>query len=250
VTRPRALIVDDEPQLVALLRRELSVQWPELEIVGEALDGQSALELAAAREPQVVFLDIKMPGLSGMEVARRLSGRCHVVFVTAYDQYAIEAFENAAVDYLLKPVDGSRLSLTVTRLKSRLSGTPSDLDSLLDGLAERLRSSSGWLKWLKVQHQQDVVLVPVAEVAVFQASEKYTLAHTVSQEWIIRTPLKELEEQLDPERFWRVHRNAIVRVDAIERVGRDEGGLAVVHLREMPLLITVSRKYAKRFKQM
>jgi len=250
VSPPTALLVDDEPQLTALLRRELAVLWPELEVVGEALDGPTALELAESHEPEFVFLDIKMPGMTGLEVARRLDGTCHVVFVTAFDQFAVQAFEAAAVDYLLKPVDPARLASAVARLKSRRSAEPPEMGSLLDGLAARMRPKSGWLQWLKVQHGQDLVLVPVQDVAVFRSSDKYTLALTREQEWVIRTPLKDLEEKLDPERFWRVHRNSIVRADAIARVTRDDHGQVVIRLRDMTLSIAVSRTYASMFKQM
>jgi DNA-binding LytR/AlgR family response regulator len=250
MTRPTAVLVDDEPGLTAQLRSELAVQWPELEIVGEALDGPAALELVEEHEPSFVFLDIKLPGMSGLEVARRLVGQSHVVFVTAYDQYAVQAFEAAAIDYLLKPVDPARLSMAVARLKARAPADPPVMGAMLDGLVERMRPRAGWLQWLKVQHGDDLVLVPVQDVAVFRSSDKYTLALTREQEWIIRTALKELEEKLDPERFWRVHRNAIVRVDAIERVTRDDRGQVVIRLRELALSIAVSRSYASVFKQM
>lgn len=250
MTRPTALLVDDEPRLVALLRTELARQWPDLEIVGEALHGPTALEIAEARRPQIAFLDIKMPGMSGLEVARRLAGRCHVVFVTGFDQYAVQAFENNAVDYLLKPLEGKRLAVTVARLRAQLSTPPRDLGELLDGLAQRLRPKVSWLQWLTVQQDRDVMLVPVQDVAIFQASEKYTLALAPGHEWVIRTPLKELEEKLDPDRFWRVHRNAIVRVDAIARVARGDNGQAIVHFRELPVTIAVSRSYAHFFKQL
>jgi DNA-binding LytR/AlgR family response regulator len=250
VARPTAIIVDDEPELVGSLRRRLAVQWPELEVVGEALDGLAALELANARRPDIAFLDIQMPGASGLEVARRLAGRSHVVFVTAYDQYAVQAFESAAVDYLLKPVEDERLAKTLARLKFRISEPPADLGALLDDLATRLRSEPGHLQWLRVEHRHEVLLVPVEDVMLFQASEKYTLAITRDQEWVIRTPLKELEEQLDPARFWRVHRNAIVRVGAIARVRRDERGELILHLRDVERTVAVSRVHAQRFKQM
>jgi len=188
-----------------------------------------------------------MPGTSGLDVARHIAGRCHVVFVTAHEQYALRAFESAAVDYLLKPVDGERLAATVDRLKARLAKAPPDLAALLEALAERSRPAEH-LEWLTVQRRQDVVLVPVEEVEVFEASDKYTLAITRDGEWVIRTPLKDLETQLDPARFWRVHRNAIVRVEAIARVSRDGTGRAVVHLRRLDRKVAVSRAHAHRFK--
>jgi DNA-binding LytR/AlgR family response regulator len=246
VKRPTAIVVDDEPHLVAFLKGALAIRWPELEIVGEALDGPSAVELFEARRPDVAFLDIQMPGVGGLEVARRIAGRCHVVFVTAYEQYALQAFERAAVDYLLKPVDCERLAATVARLEARLSTAPRDLAALLDALGERARPS--YLQWLTVQRRQDVVLVAAEEVELFEASHKYTLAVTRDDEWVIRMTLKDLEAQLDPARFWRVHRNAIVRVGAVASVSRDGAGQMVVHFRDLERRVAVSRAYTHRFR--
>ncbi len=248
--RPTAIIVDDEPGLVAQLQKALAARWPDLEVVATAGDGPRALALVDQHRPDVVFLDIQMPGMSGLEVARRLAGRSHVAFVTAFDQYAVEAFDNAAVDYLLKPVDGERLARSVARLRERLASRPPDLGALLDRLADRLRPAAATLQWLQVQERQDVVLVAVEDVDVFQSSEKYTLALTADREWVIRTPLKELEAQLDPARFWRVHRSAIVRVAAVARVSRDLGGQLTVHLKAGGRSVAVSRAYAARFREM
>jgi DNA-binding LytR/AlgR family response regulator len=248
--RPSAILADDEPQLLAYLRGALASGWPELTIVGEAADGLAALQLFEAHRPDIAFLDIQMPGRNGLEVARTIASRCHVVFVTAYEQYAVRAFESAAVDYLLKPVEDARLAATVTRLKARLEASPPDLTALLDTLAERLRPQTAHLHWLQVQQRQDVVLLAVEEVDLFLASEKYTLAVTRDQEWVIRTPLKELEAQLDADRFWRVHRNSIVRVGAVARVSRDHRGRLVAHLRDHQKPVEVSRAYAHLFKQM
>jgi DNA-binding LytR/AlgR family response regulator len=246
VKRPTAIVVDDEPNLLAFLRAELASCWPELEIVGEAADGAEAIELYEARRPDVAFLDIQMPSASGIEAARYIAGRCHVVFVTAHDQYAVQAFESAAVDYLLKPVDTARLAATVARLKACMSTAPADLRPLLDALLERKRSR--FLQWLTMQRGQDVVLVPVEEVDLFEASHKYTLAITRDDEWVIRTPLKDLEVQLDPTRFWRVHRNAIVRVEAVAHVRREETGQFVVQFRHLARRVPVSRAYTHRFR--
>ncbi len=250
MAHPTAIVVDDEPGLVAQLQKALAAAWPELQVVGTAGDGAQALALVERLHPQVAFLDIQMPGLSGLEVARRLAGRCHVVFVTAYDRFAVQAFESAALDYLLKPVDGARLASTVARLRDRLASQPPDLGALVERLAERLRPGAGHLQWLQVQQREDVVLVAVDDVDVFQSSEKYTLALSGAREWVIRTPLKELEAQLDPARFWRIHRGAIVRVAAIARVSRDLGGQLIVHLRDSTRTVAVSRAYAARFKEM
>ncbi|HSN89624.1 MAG TPA: LytTR family DNA-binding domain-containing protein [Anaeromyxobacteraceae bacterium] len=250
MSRPTAIVVDDEPGLVAELVKALAATWPDLEIAGTAHDGARALALAEALHPDVAFLDIQMPGPSGLEVARRLAGRCHVVFVTAFDRYALDAFDSAAADYLLKPVNGDRLGRTVERLRARLASPPADLGALVEKLAERLRPGAGALEWLQVQERDDVVLVAVDEVDVFQSADKYTVALSGDREWVIRTPLKELEARLDPARFWRVHRSAIVRVAAIARVSRDLGGQLTVHLKASARTVGVSRAHAARFKEM
>jgi DNA-binding LytR/AlgR family response regulator len=247
--RPTAILADDEQSLRAYLRAALAQAWPELEICGEAANGADALQLVEDQEPDVAFLDIQMPGMTGIEVARRVNGRCQVVFVTAYEEFAVQAFEAAAIDYLLKPVEGARLAATVARLKSQRSSGPVDTSALLETLTQHFRPPT-YLEFLQVQQRQDIILLPVGEVQVFRSSEKYTLAVTASDEWVIRTPLKELEVQLDPARFWKVHRNAIVRVGAIGRVSRDEDGQLIVHLRNSDQTVAVSRSYASRFRQM
>ena len=245
---PTALLVDDEPELVAYLRGALARLWPELQVL-EARDGPTALELFETHRPDVAFLDVQMPGMTGLEVARRLAGRCHVVFVTAFEQYALQAFERAAVDYVLKPVEDERLAETVERLRARLLAPPADLTALVAALA-RERPGREYLEWLQVQDRKDLVLLAVDEVDLFQSSEKYTVVFSGEREWIIRTPLQELEADLDPARFWRIHRNAIVRVGAVARVSRNASGQLVVHLRHGDRIVPVSRAYARRFKQM
>ena len=247
--RPTAILADDEQPLRAYLRAALAQAWPELEICGEAANGPDALLLVEDQEPDVAFLDIQMPGMTGIEVARRVDGRCQVVFVTAYEEFAVQAFEAAAIDYLLKPVEEARLAATVARLKSQRSSGLSDTSALLETLSQHFRSPT-YLEFLQVQQRQDIILLPVEEVQVFRSSEKYTLAVTASDEWVIRTPLKELEAQLDPVRFWKVHRAAIVRVGAIGRVSRDEDGQLIIHLRNSDQTVAVSRSYASRFRQM
>jgi DNA-binding LytR/AlgR family response regulator len=247
-----ALIADDEENLRAALRRRLSEVWPELVIIAEACDGTEALELAAEYEPEIAFLDIRMPGLDGLEVARRLSGRCHLVFVTAYDEYAVSAFERDAVDYLLKPVTAERLAQTVARLKQRLQQAPStQLDGLLEQLAQNLRGTARPpLQWIRAGMQESVKLVPVEEVRCFIAADKYTTVITGEGELLIRKPMKELEAELDPQQFWRVHRGAIVNLAFVESGKRDEEGRLWLRLSGHNKELLVSRSYAHRFKQM
>jgi DNA-binding LytR/AlgR family response regulator len=250
VPRPTALLADDEPALRDFLRRELAAVWPELRVVGEAGDGAQALRLAGELEPDVLFLDIRMPVLGGLEVAGRLSGPRHVVFVTAYDEYAVKAFESAAADYLVKPVSRARLERTVERLRGRLAQAAPDLPRLLEAVRAELRPEPRHLAWLQCSVRDEIELVAVEDVDLFQAADKYTVVLGRRGEWVIRTPLKDLETQLDPARFWRVHRNAIVRLAAVARVRRDFGGHVELHLhgREQP--VPVGRSYAHRFKQM
>ena len=245
---PTALLVDDEPELRAYLRGALSRLWPELQVL-EAGEGKEALELFETHHPDAAFLDVQMPGMTGLALAERLSGRCHLVFVTAYEEYALDAFEHAAVDYLLKPVEDERLKETVERLRARLSLPPGDLRELL-ALLRAQRPVREHLEWLQVQDKQDLVLLAVDEVDLFQSSEKYTLVLSGPREWVIRTALQELAAQLDPARFWRVHRSAIVRVGAVARVSRSASGQLRVHLRQGDRVVPVSRAYAQRFRQM
>jgi DNA-binding LytR/AlgR family response regulator len=247
VRKPSAIIVDDEPHALNFMKAELAARWPELAIVGGALDGPAAVDLIESHRPDIAFLDIQIPGLTGLEVARRISGRCHIVFVTAHDEYAVQAFERAAVDYLLKPVDGTRLEVTVARLKSRLAAPPPDVAALFRALEERSKSRQ-YLQWLTVQRGERLLLVATEEVVLFEASHKYTLAVTRDDEWVIRTPLQELEEQLDPARFWRVHRNAIVRVGAIAYLNRVDPRHVFVHFQHLEREVRVSRAFFHRFK--
>jgi DNA-binding LytR/AlgR family response regulator len=249
--KKRAIIADDEKALRDHLRMKLATFWPDLEISGEAGDGEEALRLIGELKPDVAFLDIQMPVRSGLEVARYATGPCLFVFVTAFDKYAIEAFENAAIDYLLKPVSDERLKTTIKRLKDRLSGSSAipDLSAVLEKIAAA-KQKPDRLQWIKAQYKGGVRLIPVADILYFRAADKYTTVRTREAEYVISTPIKELEAGLDPARFWRVHRAAIVNAKAAHVVGPGLAGTLTITFRDIPDHLSVSRAYAHLFKQM
>jgi DNA-binding LytR/AlgR family response regulator len=244
---PTALIAEDEPMLRAQLRSRLAEAWPELAIVAEAENGEQALALFESQHPEIVFLDIRMPVLTGLDVARKLDGRAHVVFVTAYDEYAVAAFEEGAIDYLLKPVTPERLAKVVTRLKERLATPPLDLSALLARLAA---GGGGTLKWVRASLGNAMKMIAVDDVLYFQAEDKYTKVVTRDGDALIKKPIKELYEELDHEAFWQIHRATIVSLRAILRVERDWRDQPLIHLRDRPETLTVSRTFAQRFKAM
>ena len=256
MSHPEAVIADDEKQLRIYLRSRLADLWPELVICGEAENGHQALELIESRRPGIAFLDIKMPGLSGLEVAKRSSGDCIVVFITAYDEFAIEAFENEAIDYLLKPVTDERLAKTVARLKKQLADSPSSSSGQLSATLERLlvrlknEDDAGYLKWIKARQGEQVQLVAVDDVFFFRAEDKYTMVKTGDSEYLIKMSIRQLTEELDPDQFWRIHRSTIVNVNCVAGVHRAFGGRLIVKLKDLPESLTVSRSYAHLFKQM
>ncbi len=210
--RPTALIAEDEPLMRERLKDKLAEVWPELDVVAEAADGDEALALIDAHAPQIAFLDIRMPGRSGLDVAAALGGDCHVVFVTAYDQYAIAAFDAGAVDYLLKPVETDRLAQAVERIKRKLAAPPADLSALLAQLREHVPRTPQRLKWIKAAVGKQIRLIPVDDVVYFQSDSKYTRVVFGQGEALIRTPLKDLVDELDGDRFWQVHRGTIVNL--------------------------------------
>ncbi|MET0320019.1 MAG: LytTR family DNA-binding domain-containing protein [Duganella sp.] len=254
--RPTALIADDEQAMRQQLRSRLHDAWPGLDIVAEAANGIEAVALAGRHQPDIVFLDIRMPGLSGIEAARLLFKRCHLVFVTAYDQYAIEAFEQGALDYLMKPVGGERLKTTCARLQQLVGRQPDDIERQLTQLLARHGASAArdarpdYLRWIQAVVGTNLRMISTREVLFFQADEKYTRVQTGQSEVLIRKPLKELADELDPDEFWRIHRSTLVRVDAIEEVTRDLRGRQMVRLRGCPQLLEVSRGHTHRFQQM
>jgi DNA-binding LytR/AlgR family response regulator len=247
---PRALIADDEPLLAADLATRLARLWPELDIAAVVHHGPAAVEALQRLSPDIAFLDIRMPGLSGLEVAG-LTQVPHLVFVTAYDQYAIAAFEQAAADYLLKPVTDERLRKTVNRLQASLQSA-APVSNMLQQVRELLDANREpeRLRWIRATRGQEVHLVDVDEVLYFRADDKYTIVQTPQREYLIRTPLKELLPQLDPQRFWQIHRNSIVNIMAIASARREMTGRVTLRIKNRSETLAVSRAFTHLFKQM
>ncbi len=249
--RVSAVVADDEPLLRAMLRTRLARLWPELEIVHEMENGRDIEHVLAQYRPQLFFLDIHMPGVNGLEAARAIAGRAHVVFVTAYDEHAVEAFERGALDYVLKPFNEERLEVSVARLKERLGNRPPSLDALVEHLAGRLAGKPvEHLRWIKASVGSNVRLIPVEEVLFFQSDEKYTRVVTCESEALIRKPIRELLDELDPAKFWQVHRATIVNVDQIASVKRGLKDQAEIALKDSRETVIVSRAFTHLFKQM
>ena len=223
--------------------------WPELDLVAKVEDGVAALSALERHSPDIVFLDIQMPRLTGLDVARQATHRCHVVFVTAYEEYAINAFEQGAADYVLKPFTASRLATTVTRLKSKLSTEPADLSRVLAQLTMK-NTGKVFLRWINASRGAAVRLITVDEILYFKADNKYTLVVTVDGESLISKTIRELTDELDPAMFWQTHRSTVVNVNAIDSVVRDIGGHPQVRLKSRKETLPVSDQYAHRFKQM
>ena len=246
----RAIIAEDEEVLREQLREQLALLWPDLQIVAEAEDGIAALRALESEAPDILFLDIQMPGMSGLDVAHQASGRCHVVFVTAYDKYALAAFEEGAVDYVMKPFSPARLATTIARLKQRASSAPANLEGLLKQLADALNAERGHLRWITAGLGDDVRLITIEEIAYFRADTKYTVVATRDGEALIRKPIKDLANELDPELFWRIHRGTLVNVNAVAGVHRDFRGRLFVRLKNRKETLAVSEPYMHLFKQM
>jgi len=244
-----AIIAEDEPLLRDELAEQLVKLWPEIDILGKPADGIDALRLIVMHKPDIAFLDIQMPGMTGLEVARQVAGRCHVVFVTAFDQYAIGAFEQGAVDYVMKPISVPRLATTITRLKDRIEHPPADLSGLL-GQLQRQSEGRSFLRWVNASVGNSIKLITVDEICYFKADSKYTLVVTAASESLIRKPIKELCDELDPATFWQIHRSTLVNVGAIAGVTRDVRGNLQVKLKQRPELLHVSESYTHLFKQM
>ena len=250
MNRPTCVIAEDEPLLRDELRETLAALWPELVVVAEADDGLKAVRALHEHQPELLFLDIEMPGMTGLEVAAQASRRCHVVFVTAYDKYALAAFEQGAVDYVLKPFSAARLADTVGRLKDRLGSAPADLDGLLGSLAQREGAGKAHLRWIRASQGVSVRLITVEAVSFFQADSKYTVVALADGEALIRKTIAELTRELDPEIFWQIHRSTIVNVNEIAAVLRRGNGTLEVRLKRTDKVLSVSTTYAHLFKQM
>jgi DNA-binding LytR/AlgR family response regulator len=273
----RALIADDERLMREQLRARLAEVWPELEIVAEAKNGLEAVQLVAEHRPEVVFLDIRMPGLNGVDAARQIAqlppreGDAspdaellpEIVFITAYDQYAVEAFEQGAADYVLKPAERERLALTVQRIRQRLQARAGgaaagdappgpNLQQLLHKLAARLNPGAAppYLQWIQATVGQAIQMIPVDAVLFFISDEKYTRVQTAQVEALIRKPIKELVDEIDPHKFWQIHRSTLVNVGAIAGVTRDFRGRQIVTVKGHPEKLEVSRSYTGLFKGM
>ena len=256
---PTALIADDEPLLRTSLARMLADAWPELQVVAQARNGREALEQFDALTPDICFLDVRMPGISGVEAARKIGRRARLVFVTAYDQYAVEAFEQQAIDYLVKPVEPARLADTVARLKSRLGETqPFEIpEALLEALAARLKKDSGPepLRWIHASVGNVLRVIPVEEIDFLRSDEKYTLVGWRGEagkpgEALVRAALKDLVPQLDAMQFTQVHRSVVVNRRSISHVTRSDNETAQIHLKGRADVLPVSRSYLHLFKGM
>ena len=276
----RALIADDERLMREQLRARLKEVWPELEIVAEARNGQEAVALTEQHHPDIVFLDIRMPGLTGVDAARQIAQLptfddaqgwpgCEIVFITAYDQYAVQAFEQGVADYVLKPAERERLLVTVQRIRQRMAERakhwPEDAESadqplpahtpemqqLLQRLAGQLNpQASAKLQWIQATVRHAIQMIPVEDVLFFISDEKYTRVQTATVEALIRKPIKELVEEIDMTLFWQIHRSTLVNIKAIAGVSRDERGRQLVSVRGLTEKLEVSRSYAGLFKAM
>lgn len=249
---PTAIIADDEHLMRNQLRLRLSQTWPEINILGEAKNGNEAIQLVNQLQPDFTFLDIHMPGKTGLEAAHIIGNKSHIIFITAYDEYAIEAFEHGAVDYILKPAETERLLLTVARLKTKINTIPADISTMMAQLSKQMRipNRSIYLQWIQASIGQQLRLIPVQEILFFRSDEKYTSVQTNNYEALIRKPVRDLIEELDPDLFWQIHRATLVNVHAIEGIIRDIRGRYQIVIKGHAQKLEVSRSFTHLFKQM
>ncbi len=249
-----AVIADDERLMREQIVGRLKEAWPELLIVGQACNGREAIAMVQSLDPDIVFLDISMPEMDGIQAARAVAGQVHVVFVTAHDQYAITAFEQGAVDYVLKPAEPERLALTCQRLRERLKREPDPMHDLLAQLSQRLGAGGlkprEYMRWVQASVGANIRMIPTSDILFFRAEDKYTRVQTQRFEALIRKPIKELIDELDPDEFWQIHRATVVRVDAVEQVSRNLRGNQIVHVKGSDEKLEVSRSFNHLFKQM
>jgi len=248
-------IIADQEESWAHIESLLAETWPDLLICARARNGLEALKLIEEHNPDLAFLEVRIPGVCGMQVARKVAESCRVVFITTHDHYAVNAFESGAVDYLVKPIDRTRLQKTVERLKKLLatgSLPPQPLSQVVEKILAEMShpESQEYLRWIHVQKGDGVRLIPVEDVCYFRSRDKYTLMVTKNGESLIKKPVKELANELDPNKFWRIHRGAIVNVSQIDWVSRSSTGRGTVRLKDRPEILTVSRPYLHMFKQM
>ncbi len=244
-----ALIVEDEPALRDELRELLHALWPELHIVAEAQNGLDALRLIGEHRPAIVFLDIQIPEPGGLDVARCIGDRCHVVFVTAYDEHAIAAFDNGAADYLLKPINGARLAVTVQRLKQKLAHPPIDLFKLA-GQLNAPHDRPRHLRWITATVGKSLRMIMIDEVMFFQSDQKYTRVVLADSEVLIKRPLKDLLTELDPDQFWQIHRSTVVNAMEVAAIEPNMAGQLSVKLRNRREQLPVSENFIRKFRQM
>jgi len=251
---PTAVVADDERLMREQIVGRLKEAWPELAVVGEAANGREAVALVRSLEPDIVFLDISMPEMDGIQAAKALAGQVHVVFVTAHDEYAVKAFEQGAVDYVLKPAEPERLAVTCQRLRERLKEAHDPMTDLLAQLAQRLGAGAvgprEYMRWVQASVGANIRMIPTTDILFFRAEDKYTRVQTPTFEALIRKPIKELIDELDPNEFWQIHRSTVVRVDAVEQVSRNFRGQQIVHVKGSPEKLEVSRTFSHLFKQM
>jgi len=248
----RALIADDEPKLAEYLAGRLSELWPELEICGIAANGKDALARINHEKPDLAFLDIKMPGLSGLEVVRRMTHPCMVVFVTAYHKYAVAAFEEEAVDYLLKPVSDERLMSTLARVKNRFAGNEGvrNIESLLSKLTQAMKNKDTYVRYLRASSGKVMRLISVDDVLFITARTKYTIVVTKDGEFLMRSSLSELIQKLDPEKFWQIHRATIVNASKVISVSQTGRETYLLTVKDCQQPLAVSRSFIHQFKQL
>lgn len=248
MSRPRAVLAEDEPLVRQEIRELLGRLWPELEILCEACDGHEAAAALERYTPEVFFLDIQMPGLNGLEVAQRVGGRAHVVFISAYDQHAVAAFEQGALDYVLKPVSVPRLQRTIERLRARLSSAPADLSRFTALLRAAVPPESQYLRWLTVPHGAELRVIAASEICYLRADNKYTTLATAHGTFLMTSSLRQMRDKLDPQMFWQIHRSVVVNVGAIDVIYRTFRGALEVKLKGRSELLPVSAAHAHRFR--